>query len=88
MTEPDIIRIDGVEYDFVYHLDALGPYVYKLRPKRKQTGWICRGCSRAAPCVEITTSADDPPTGCLRNAMGDLIADRSAWERFYGKVEE
>lgn len=73
------IVIDDVEYEI-----ACGPEYYtgrdktvRLRPKRKQTGWICRACGDDAPCVSI----DGPIGGAIRHCP------LSKTEPFYGMVE-
>lgn len=103
-TRETAIKIDGVEYDLCPHQAygspcnvgeheicpgehfQVGRNCYA--PKRVQTGWICHGCSQDAPCVEIAIPVRDPPSGCLRYNMGDLVKDRSRWTPFYGKVVE
>ena len=88
MTEGDIIRIGGVEYEKVATFqprDAAlqpGDIVPVLRPKRKQTGWVCRFCKyRRCLAFSLLDGQWTPPpwfTEC-RN---------SEWVPYYGKVVE
>ena len=85
----DIIRIDGVEYELerpVIHASD-GDMLY-VRPKRKQTGWVCRKESCSGKCYKATMAR---PSFCVITGWGDK-ADGcdcgSNWQPFYGKVVE
>ena len=83
MTD-DIVRIDGVEIEIDYDYLRTAIKCGLLRPKRKQTGWVCRNCTLApdfGPCVRITT-CKDAPTHCIYSDSG------AHWQPFYGKVVE
>ena len=90
MTE-DTIVIDGKEYGIMDgYPSEWGPrenghMLVVLRPKRKQTGWICRECFRDNPCVFILGAPYSKlePYPFLR----DMNCDHD-WQRFYGKVVE
>ena len=86
MTEPDIIRIDGVEYEECQdcHGDRCAdPRYICIRPKRKQTGWICTSGRCDAKCVILWRTK---PVG---SACVWSPCNRSAvWSPFYGKVVE
>ena len=82
MTD-DIIRIDGKDYTLDQHamdLDEHGLLKCYLRPKRKQTGWICTRCHHGV-CVTGSPGLDRPP--CCAYDCED-----SRWQPFYGKVVE
>ena len=80
----DIIRIDGVEYEAIEHDSEPSDLMVHLRPKRRQTGWVCRGCFVAGPCYKMGEGAHKPPR-CL--ASGVCITTFN-WQPFYGKVVE
>ena len=83
MTEPDIIRIDGVEYELINPEGHLRALMCLLRPKRKQTGWICTSGRCDAKCV-ILWHTKPVGSACVWSPC-----NRSAvWSPFYGKVEE
>jgi hypothetical protein len=97
MTEPDIIRIDGVEYEpcdcdtktaIVIDMgsNSGGEWYRKFRPMRKQTGWICRsGYGCALHCVApMDGMLNMRPDRCLYYTA----KDESVWDPFYGKVVE
>lgn len=89
MTEKDIIRVKGVEYEPcgpVHYYITLGSEAIRVRPKRKQTGWVCdhddeSGCSE--PCYSMCCIK---PTHCPHNEPGDYFPGN--WQPFYGKVVE
>lgn len=60
MTEPDIIRIDGVEYELINPEDHLRALMCLIRPKREQTGWACRECP--FQCRSAMNGLDPPTT--------------------------
>lgn len=88
MTEPDIIRLKGVEYEHIPYDTSPTPLPGErwvaIRPMRKQTGWICACCGLApglGPCVKLGGQSDKPGV-CLASGPthgGD-------WRPFYGKV--
>ena len=92
MTEPDIIRIDGVEYEECQdcHGDRCAdPRYICIRPKRKQTGRVCYGgaiggepCSYG-PCIVFRGTI--PADIC---AVSGMQSPWTRWVPFYGKVEE
>lgn len=89
MTEPDIIRVRGVEYEACPHWvpgnsrcppcpdDWHG--VECIRPKRVQTGWVCRKCKHEGVCVFLTRDG---------GSMGDNAPHCAVLEPFYGGVVE
>jgi hypothetical protein len=88
MNEPDIIRLKGVEYEYSRlggsllgpEKNIFGDLILVVRPKRAQTGWICRGC--AYQCVVRSNLGSQP-----EDIMACGCCD-AAWERFYGTVSE
>jgi hypothetical protein len=83
MTEPDIIRIDGVEYEACKDCPGdkcADPQYVCIRPKRKQTGWVCRECGESEPCLSIGR-VQPVADACA-------IRDSPDWQPFYGKVVE
>ena len=48
-----------------------------FKPKRKQTGWVCRSCRRTTPCVRAVGTF----SFCSERTDID-------WQPFYGKVVE
>ena len=87
MTEGDIIRIGGVEYDICDSIDY-DSKVIGIRPKRKQTGWVCRMRGQCCgPCYKMNPSGGSnpqPEERCLRTGR-TIVPD---WQPFYGKVVE
>jgi len=99
MTEPDIIRIDGVEYDACPHWrpmcaeknacpskcpDDEYRVLGCIRPKRVQMGWVCQRCSPDL-CVAAFGS---PPTAVIPGICPCDGTKNVAWKPFYGKVVE
>lgn len=80
----DIIRIGGVEYEQTTACDET--YIVKLRRKRVQTGWICRGSCRCkhSPCVTHDRGSTSPPY--VHNTL--VRCNDATWVPFYGKVVE
>lgn len=84
MTEPDIIRLEGV----LYNVTEMGPsyggrgemYI-RARPKHEQTGWACRECG-VSPCLALFL-----PLGGAQN-LKCVLGGNSVWVPFYGKVVE
>ncbi len=88
MTEPDIIRRRGVEYEECTECDGVkcvDPVYICIRPKREQTGWACFDCAPDRcvcvfePPVHTKVMPDTCPCDGTKNAN---------WEPFYGKVDE
>ncbi len=54
------------------------------KPKRKQTGWVCRRCQLGefGPCVRITCCPYVPYAGPYE------CTNYAVWVPFYGKVVE
>ena len=84
MTEGDIIRIGGVEYELQerWERPSSGTVGAVLKPKRKQTGIICRMCEN--PCM--TSWVPLGPLDGLNCIIG--VGFGAKWEPFYGKVVE
>lgn len=90
MTD-DIIRIDGVEYEWTHMSEASRSYGWRhitIRPKRKQTGWICHGCHKTAPCVMMFGDPGPHASPRGRPLCIDCSKTSCEWHPFYGKVVE
>jgi len=83
MTEPDIIRMGGVEYEHIPHDRSPAAYLGErwiaIRPKRKQTGTICECVHSQCVCV---AKQGTPPL------FVPYCAGSQATRPFYGKVVE
>lgn len=94
MTEPGIIRRNGVEYEECMDCHGNGcidPVYICIRPKRVQTGWICRGgangngCPPGFRCVREWSHGD---SGCKMDRCPRTDFVGAKWEPYYGKVVE
>ena len=83
----DKIIIDGVEYEQCRSMPFMvgdeGHLYLVCQEKRKQMGWICRGCDDTAQClIDYDNGSDHAPTEC------PYEFGAADWKPFYGKVTD